>query len=65
MIMMKTIESHWDPDGSIPADANAREEYELWRDFARTHPDQWSGTEFRLQDFKEYIRDIVELGRYD
>jgi hypothetical protein len=42
--MSITIESHWDPDGSIPADANPREEYELWQDFARTHPQDWKGT---------------------
>jgi hypothetical protein len=65
MNMRKTIEQHWDPDGSIPSDADPREEYELWRDFARTHPKDWNGSEFTLQDFREYVRGVIEFGRYD
>ena len=63
--LMKTIEKDWDIGGTIPSDANPSEEFELWKEFAESHPKWWNGTEFTLEDFEKYISEVVEFGIYD
>ena len=62
---MKTIEKDWDQGGYLQSDADPEEEFQLWKDFAETHPEWWKGNEFTLKDFEEYISQAIDYGCCD
>lgn len=56
---MKTnyyIAEHYDPSGIITANSDPAAEFARWQQHAAENPDDWSGDEFTLADFEEYIK---------
>lgn len=58
-----SIADHWDTSGIITKDSDPVEEYERWREFALTSPD-WTGLEFSLQTFRDYIDCLKEVASH-
>lgn len=50
-----TIAEHWDSAGTIQASADPAKEFTLWQQYATKHPNEWSGYEFSIDDFEDYI----------
>lgn len=51
----RTIARDYDPNGVIDGDCDPGAEFSLWREFTKRNPVEWSGDEFTLADFEEYI----------
>lgn len=54
-----TIADHWDPQGIITSASDPAEEFNRWKQWATTSPD-WSGREFTLADFEDYIKSLAD-----
>lgn len=50
-----TIPEHYDTAAIITADSNLAEEFALWQAHAAVNPSDWTGNEFTLADFENYI----------
>ena len=59
LMMTITIADHWDTFGNFTADSDPEEEFWRWKHFTEDHPDQgWTGDEFTLSDFMEYVEGL-------
>ena len=54
-----TIPDHWDMGGEITASSCPEMEFHLWRVHAKGDA-EWSGEEFTLQTFEDYIDKLKE-----
>lgn len=50
-----TIAEHYDTTGIITAASDPAAEFALWQEQARENPADWTGTEFTIADFEDYI----------
>lgn len=52
------IASHWDPSQEITTESCPREEFEIWLRHCASNLDDWTGQEFDLRDFQNYISNL-------
>ena len=53
-----SIASHWDTEAVISHGSNALVEFKLWREESMRKGSNWTGNEFTLEDFNDYIKQI-------
>tara|TARA_R110000744_G_scaffold364706_3_gene473315 strand:+ start:561 stop:761 length:201 start_codon:yes stop_codon:yes gene_type:complete len=53
-----SIASHWDTDAVMSHTSNALVEFKTWREEAMRKDSNWTGNEFTLEDFNDYIKQI-------
>ena len=56
MAFKYSIPEHWDIRGRINADSDPKAEFEIWQKWGKEIG--FKGTEFTLEDFEAYIREL-------
>ena len=53
-----SIASHWETDAVISHGSNALIEFKIWREEATREGSGWTGNEFTIDDFTDYIEQL-------
>lgn len=54
-----TIPEHYDTAGIITASSDPAAEFATWQAHAAANPADWTGDEFTLADFEDYIAGLA------
>lgn len=55
-----TIPEHYDPAGIITASSDPAAEFAAWQAHAAAKPEDWTGDEFTLADFENWIANLAK-----
>lgn len=53
-----SIAEHWDTGCNITKDSDPASEFDIWQAYATAYPEEWSGDEFLLSTFENYIASL-------